>query len=99
MKEETLTAVEIMKLADGKYAIYQRKDGSTFATRHNAYWRDLTGDHLIANLVQRVKDHEEVEADHKRLVRELDVALNGEAGAAKQASLCDIVAQVKRNRK
>ncbi len=29
------------------------------------------------------------------LVRELDVALNGEEGAAKQASLCDIVAQVK----
>lgn len=37
-------------------------------------------------------------ADHKRLVRELDVALNGEAGAAKQASLCDIVGQVKDER-
>lgn len=33
--------------------------------------------------------------DRKRLVRELDVALNGEACAAPQASLCDIVAQVK----
>lgn len=32
--------------------------------------------------------------DHERLVRELDVLLNGEAGAAQQASLCDIVAQV-----
>lgn len=30
-----------------------------------------------------------------QLVRELDVALNGEEGAAIQASLCDIVAQVK----
>jgi hypothetical protein len=39
-------------------------------------------------------DYEEVLADHRRLVRELDVALNGEEGAAKQASLCDIVAQV-----
>ena len=29
-----------------------------------------------------------------RLVRKLDVLLNGEAGAAKQASLCDIVARV-----
>lgn len=29
-----------------------------------------------------------------RLVRQLDVLLNGEAGAAKQASLCDLVAQV-----
>lgn len=41
-------------------------------------------------------DYEEVLADHRRLVRELDVLLNGEAGAAKQASLCDIVAQVQR---
>lgn len=34
--------------------------------------------------------------DVNRLVRDLDVAINGEAGAAKQASLCDIVAQMKR---
>lgn len=33
--------------------------------------------------------------DYNRLVRELDVAINGEDGAAKQASLCDIVGQVK----
>lgn len=39
--------------------------------------------------------HEDVATDHKRLVRELDVALNQD-GASKQASLCDIVAQVKR---
>lgn len=39
-------------------------------------------------------DYEEVLTDHRRLVRELDVLLNGEEGAAKQASLCDIVAQV-----
>lgn len=39
-----------------------------------------------------------VQMDHSRLVRELDVLLNGEAGAAKQASLCDIVAQVRLKR-
>lgn len=33
--------------------------------------------------------------DVNRLVRELDVCLNGEAGAAAQASLCDVVAQVR----
>lgn len=38
-------------------------------------------------------DYEEVLADHRRLVRELDVLLNG-AGAAQQASLSDIVKQV-----
>ncbi len=41
-------------------------------------------------------DYEQVLADHRRLVRELDVLLNGEDGAAKQASLCDIIAQVRR---
>ncbi|MPS30540.1 MAG: hypothetical protein E2576_14510 [Alcaligenaceae bacterium] len=41
-----------------------------------------------------IADYEEVLADHRRLVRQLDVALNGEDGAAKQASLCDIVGQV-----
>jgi hypothetical protein len=41
-----------------------------------------------------IADYEEVLADHRRLVRELDVLINGEAGAAKQASLCDIVSQV-----
>lgn len=34
--------------------------------------------------------------DVKRLVRELDVALNGKEGAAQQASLCDVVSQVVR---
>jgi len=57
----------------------------------------------VSSIIQRAAqsgqlagDYEEVLADHRRLVRELDVHLNGEAGAAKQASLCDIVAQVKR---
>lgn len=48
----------------------------------------------IVELERENADHEEVHADHRRLVRELDILLNGEAGAAKQASLCDIVAQV-----
>lgn len=34
-------------------------------------------------------------SDENRLVRELDVIWNGEAGAAKQASLCDVVAQIR----
>ena len=45
-----------------------------------------------------VADYEEVLADHRRLVREMDVLLNGD-GAAKQASLCDIVAQVARTKR
>jgi hypothetical protein len=38
----------------------------------------------------------EVIEDYRRLTRELDVAINGATGAEKQASLCDIVCQVKR---
>ena len=36
-------------------------------------------------------DYEEVLADNRRLTRELDVALHGESGAARQASLCDLI--------
>lgn len=39
-------------------------------------------------------DYEEVLADHRRLVREIDALLNGGV-AAKQASLCDLVPQIK----
>lgn len=42
-----------------------------------------------------IDDQKDADADHRALVRELDVLLNGEAGAAKQASLCDIVVQVR----
>lgn len=43
----------------------------------------------------KISDYEEVLSDHRRLVRDLDVQMNGH-GAAQQASLCDIVSQAKR---
>lgn len=42
-----------------------------------------------------VADYEQVLDDHRRLTRELDVLLNGEEGAAQQASLADLVAQLR----
>jgi hypothetical protein len=48
----------------------------------------------IRFLSQTISDYEEILSDHRRLVRELDIALNRD-GTSKQASLCDIVAQVK----
>ena len=45
-----------------------------------------------------IEAYREIMDNHRRLVRELDVALNGEDGAAQQASLCDIVGQVKDRR-
>lgn len=44
---------------------------------------------------QELEKYEEVLTDHKRLVREIDVIINGEEGAARQASLCDLVGQIK----
>ena len=67
------------------------------------YHGDADGDLLAAMLSHpqpqkvdelTIADYEQAAADHRRLVRELDVLLNGEDGAEKQASLCDIVAQV-----
>ncbi len=43
-----------------------------------------------------IDDYKEAFEDHKRLVREIDVILNGEEGAAKQASLCDLVGQIEK---
>ena len=50
---------------------------------------------LVNEIAEKLNDYEEVLTDHRRLVRELDVLLNG-ANAAKQASLCDLVAQIPR---
>lgn len=42
-------------------------------------------------LLLLLNDMAEVLEDRKRLTRELDVAMHGEEGAAKQASLCDLI--------
>lgn len=49
---------------------------------------------LALYLRPEASDYEEVLADHDRLVREIDALLNGGV-AAKQASLCDLVPQIK----
>lgn len=48
-------------------------------------------------LLELLQAHCKAQDDRAKLVRELDVLLNGEDGAAIQASLCDIVAQVKKH--
>ena len=42
-----------------------------------------------------IKDYEAVLQDNRRLVRDIDVAINGDNAAA-QASMCDILSQIKR---
>lgn len=70
--------------------------------QHNGWWvavywclRELQERRSADETTCSAADYEEVLADHRRLVRELDVLLNGEHGAAKQASLCDIVGQLR----
>lgn len=41
-----------------------------------------------------ISDYEEAFQSHREVVRLIDVIINGEAGAAKQASLCDLVGQI-----
>lgn len=49
----------------------------------------------LRKAADEIKMLREWHADNQRLVRDLDVSLNGEDGTARQASLCDIVRQVK----
>jgi hypothetical protein len=45
-----------------------------------------------------LRDHEDAVANKRQLTRELDVAMHGEDGAAKQASLCDLIGPAKKLR-
>jgi hypothetical protein len=83
------------EFSDGKYVIYREVDGQLSALRHGVEWpgfEDLKHCKLIGCMLDQIDDLGEVLEDKCRLTRELDVALNG-AGAAKQASLCDLVSQ------
>jgi len=65
------------------------------ATPDYAKYRDAQiGFNIAEEAISLIQDYEDVLADKRRLTKEIDVALNGD-GAAEQASLCDIVAQVK----
>lgn len=59
--------------------------------------RNLTLCSLVQAALTELDDQQTLVGDHHRLVRELDVALNG-IGAAEQATLGDIVGQVQDGR-
>lgn len=65
------------------------------ATINNCVGNSIILDVTSANeILSLLTAQEDANKYRLRLVRELDVLLNGEDGAAKQASLCDIVSQV-----
>lgn len=68
--------------------IYITRNGEPgYDCRH---WDNVTVAMFYALLAR-----EEAAADTRRLTRELDVAMHGEASAAKQASLCDLIPAAK----
>ena len=60
---------------------------------------EATGDaERVAQLEGLCADYEQALTDKRRLTREIDVAMHGVDGAAKQASLCDLIEPAKRLR-
>lgn len=81
-------AVTDMTLPTPAKLLYDNDTGE-----HEEYYSAAQVRELLA---APIADYEEVLANHRELVRELDIQLNGD-NAAEQAKLCDIVAQLKRD--
>lgn len=84
-------------LADGRPTLTDKLDEQC-SQRILSFLRSLAAAPQPSADGLTIDDYKESFASHRRLVRELDVLLNGESGAAKQASLCDIVSQVESER-
>ena len=84
-----------MDIVDELRAWPARGDGTDGMSYHTIGGVMEAGAAEIERLRALVADYEEVQQQHRANVRRLDVALNGD-GAAKQASLIDLVAQFER---
>ena len=82
------TADEIAKWDTDATEAY-RHNGDELAETHLRMSATLRA--LTQAQAERIADYEDAMADKRRLAREIDVAMHGEEGAAKQASLCDLI--------
>jgi hypothetical protein len=83
-------------LADGKYVIIKDDQGLITAKRHGEDWPGFSSiqySNVFSAALNYIDDLEDVLQSKRDLTRDLDVALNGENGAAKQGALCDLVSQ------
>ena len=48
---------------NGKYSVYQKRNGTFKALRHGEHWRDLTGDNLIFHLMVELIDAKKIIKD------------------------------------
>ncbi|MBV4524339.1 hypothetical protein KVG88_30155 [Pseudomonas sp. SWRI74] len=83
------TAVYTLGAVGAAVAAIKTLNAKGYTYHGAALWKPPVGEAPDFDLIDSMR------ADRDRLVRELDVLLNGDAGAAEQASLCDIVAQVR----
>lgn len=81
-----------MTIVDELRAWPARGDGRDGMSAHTVGGIMSAAADEIERLHRLVADYEQMQAQHRENVRRLDVALNGD-GAAKQASLIDLVAQ------
>jgi hypothetical protein len=70
---------------------YPHRSGTTLLTAAQA---EQMLNHVVGPLFDEISDLQEVLEDKRENTRKLDIALNGTDGAAKQASLCDLIGQV-----
>lgn len=95
MTNEDKVAVKNHKFIQFQRRIYQLvTPWSRHDTGHITCNVDADHEKALAEKDKRIEDYKEMFEDHKRLVRELDIAVYGD-GAAKQASLCDLIMPIK----
>lgn len=83
MRENGLVSGEVAKVAD-----FIAELGRQLRVKEN----EISGLHrVLLARENELRDLKEVLEDKRRVTRELDVALNGEEGAAQQASLIDLI--------
>ncbi len=81
--------------AAGDYRVTYDELIEEIKVRAAFHWNGDKDDKITSKVLHAaaaaIKDFIAREDDVQRLTRELDVAMHGEEGAAKQASLCDLV--------
>jgi hypothetical protein len=88
-----ITTLDDERLKFNEVAIDLFRDSLRAALTHEA-----AKDAELKRLREENEDIKDVLNDKRRLTKDLDIAMHGEEGAAKQASLCDLIRPAERLR-
>lgn len=86
---EVFTCNDCAHICGEECGLHGREAGIDLDLCDVCYWRKRAEERDA-----EIAAYKDAIASHNSLVRELDVIWNGEAGVAKQASLCDMVSQI-----